>query len=234
MSAESLLDLDHFPLFVEKSRRRSEIIDGQSKGRLKSAPLNFKTREGVHFAEIFFFFFFGFFSVFLAFFSGHFFVCVCLWHLASLMTSSSSFSFLTAEERVSLGSSLQLIEERDNECRGNRSLSTAPLPPPPHPAVPQLQELDGAAVAADPGLLAPFIRDAVPVMIRGYTRHLHWPANDRWAGKDQFVTAHGNVPFKLTELAPLFSGAKPLPLRLPLAVYARYAEHNQSDFPWYQ
>lgn len=41
------------------------------------------------------------------------------------------------------------------------------------------------------------------------------------------------MPCKVAELAPLHGMGKPLVIRLPLALYAEYAETCQADFPCY-
>ena len=46
-----------------------------------------------------------------------------------------------------------------------------------------------------------------------------WPALSRWMSPQAFAQHHGDVPFRLTELAPLFGLGKPMPIRVPLGMY---------------
>lgn len=148
----------------------------------------------------------------------------------------TALAFLSDAERLALGSSLVQIEARETENASQRGLKAAGHRPPLHiSSVPLLAELDGAAVASDPTLVDAFIREGRPVLIRGYADALGWPACAKWADAEAFGAHYGSVPFKWTELRmPAAMGRqKPLPLRLPLGVYARYADANGADHPWY-
>jgi len=72
-----------------------------------------------------------------------------------------------------------------------------------------------------------------PFMISGIPEHYSWPAKDTWCTPEKFLARHGQVPCKVAELAPLHGMGKPLVIRLPLALYAEYAETCQADFPCY-
>lgn len=72
-----------------------------------------------------------------------------------------------------------------------------------------------------------FVRTGKPAMIRGLDEHpgcstsseAPWPARTKWAGAETFVQNRGDIPFRLTELAPLFGMGKPLPVRIPLGIF---------------
>jgi len=72
-----------------------------------------------------------------------------------------------------------------------------------------------------------------PFMISDIPEHYSWPAKDTWCTPEKFLARHGQVPCKVAELAPLHGMGKPLVIRLPLALYAEYAETCQADFPCY-
>jgi len=151
--------------------------------------------------------------------------------------AAPSFAFLTAAERASLGTSLALIEEREAEsvCASSLPAGVAREPPARSALVAPIPELDGAAVAADPALVGALIASGQPVIVRGLANALSWPACAKWASAEVFCAHYARVPFKLTELRlPAAMGRqKPLPLRLPLGVYAQYADATRADFPWY-
>lgn len=149
---------------------------------------------------------------------------------------AGDFAFLGAAERLALGGALAQIEALEAEgAQQKLRLRASAARPPPRAAVPPVAELEGAAVAADPGLVGQYVREGRPVLVRGLAAALGWPACDKWASAERFCGHYGGVPFKLTELRmPAGMGRqRGLPLRLPLGAYARYADGAAADFPWY-
>lgn len=119
----------------------------------------------------------------------------------------SSFSFVSKADREKYAQTIEELEKRDGECgRAPRSLRGAnalSLLPAVGLAAPLLEDVDGHALAKDPAILDPYVRKGLPCMIRNYATALGWPALTKWASGKEFMKHHGEVPFKLTELAAL-------------------------------
>jgi len=58
-------------------------------------------------------------------------------------------------------------------------------------------------------------------------------ALERWSSREVMLEHYGDVPFKISEIAPPFAGAQPLRVELPLSLYVEVVEETAADFPFY-
>lgn len=76
-----------------------------------------------------------------------------------------------------------------------------------------------------------FLLPRCPAILLGAAAN--WRATARWSSEDELLKHYGDVPFKVSEIAPPFACAKPLKIELPLRVYLDETKATQADFPFY-
>ena len=73
----------------------------------------------------------------------------------------------------------------------------------------------------------------LPFIASGAAEQGSWPALKKWVNEETISEAYGDVPLHITEVFPMGGFGKAHAIRLPLALYLKYAKENEVDFPYY-
>lgn len=73
----------------------------------------------------------------------------------------------------------------------------------------------------------------LPCVLEGVAEVEDWPVASCWTSQETFCAANAGANVPVTELFPLHGLGKPQKLSVPLEAYAKYAQTNKVDFPYY-